>query len=82
MTEIIQWAATLLTIVAASLIAAHINPKVTGAAFVIFTAASLLWIYFAAAESDHGLLVTNIVLTVINLTGVYRYLFSAKKPAA
>lgn len=70
----------MLTIAAASLIAAHISARVTGIAFVIFTVASLLWIWFAAAESDHGLLVTNIVLTVINLTGVYRYLFSEKKP--
>ncbi|WP_425408501.1 hypothetical protein [Hyphococcus sp.] len=82
MIDVVQWAATILTIVAASLIAAHISVKVTGAAFVVFTASSLLWIWFASAESDHGLLVTNIVLTAINLTGVYRYLLSDKKPSS
>ena len=80
MTDVIQWAATLSAIIAASLIAAHLSQKVTGWAFVIFTASSLLWIWFAAAEDDHGLLVQNLVLTAINLLGIYRYLIR-KKPA-
>ncbi len=82
MFNLIQWAATLSTIVAASLIAAHISQKTTGVAFSIFTVSSLLWIIFAAAENDHGLLVTNVVLTGINLLGVYRYLIREKPPRA
>ena len=78
--DVIEWTATILAIVAASMIAAHISHKVTGAAFVIFTAASLLWIVFAAAENDHGLLVQNAVLTAINLPGVWRYLISRHVP--
>ncbi len=80
MNALIQWTATLLTIVAASTIAAHISQKATGIAFAIFTVSSLLWIAFAAMENDHGLLVTNLALTAINLLGVYRYLIR-KKPA-
>ncbi len=78
MTDIVQWAASLSAILAASLIAAHINQKTTGVAFVIFTASSLLWIYFGAVENDHGLLVQNIALTGINLLGIYRYLIRGK----
>ena len=59
--------------------AAHIGQKVTGWAFVVFTVSSLLWVWFAAAEDDHGLLVQNLVLTAINLLGVYRYLIRGKR---
>ena len=78
MLDIVQWTATLSAIIAASLIAAHIGQKVTGWAFVIFTVSSILWIWFGAAEKDHGLLVQNAVLTVINILGVYRYLIRGK----
>lgn len=80
MNALIQWTATALTIAAASMIAAHINQKTTGVAFIVFTVSSLLWVVFASMENDYGLLVTNVALTVINLTGVYRYLIR-KKPA-
>lgn len=79
MTDLVQWTATLAAILAASLIAAHIGQKVTGWAFVVFTVSSLLWVWFAAAEDDHGLLVQNLVLTAINLLGVYRYLIRGKR---
>ena len=82
MNDVIQWTATISAIVAAGLIAAHISQKVTGWAFVIFTASSLLWIWFAAHEDDHGLLFQNIVLTGINLLGVYRYLIRKRPPGA
>ncbi|PQA85641.1 hypothetical protein [Hyphococcus luteus] len=78
MTDVIQWTASLSAIVAASLIAAHISQKVTGIAFIIFTASSLMWVYFGAAENDHGLVVQNVVLTGINLLGIYRYLIRSK----
>ncbi len=78
--DLIEWTAAILAIAAASMIAAHISRKVTGAAFVIFTVASVLWTIFALKENDHGLLVQNIVLIAINLLGVWRYLFSADKP--
>ncbi len=78
MIDVIQWAASLFAIVAASLIAAHISQKVTGIAFVIFTVSSVMWVYFGAVENDHGLLVQNAVLTAINLLGIYRYLIRSK----
>ncbi|WP_375207881.1 hypothetical protein [Hyphococcus sp.] len=78
MHNVIQWLATILTIVAASTIAAHISQKATGIAFVIFTVSSVLWVIFAALDNDNGLLVTNLVLTGINLLGVYRYLIRSK----
>ncbi|MCK5750815.1 MAG: hypothetical protein KAH44_31650 [Oricola sp.] len=78
MTDVIQWTATVLAIIAASLIAAHLGQKVTGWAFVVFTVSSVLWVWFGAAENDHGLLVQNLVLTGINLLGIYRYLIRGK----
>ena len=78
MIDLVQWTATGLAILAASLIAAHISQRATGWAFVVFTVSSLLWIWFAAAENDHGLLVQNLVLTAINGLGVYRYLLRRK----
>lgn len=79
MTDVVQWTASLSAVLAASLIAAHISTRATGIAFVIFTASSLLWIWFAAVEDDHGLLAQNVALTAINLLGVYRYLIRRKR---
>lgn len=78
MTDWIQWTASILAILAASLIAAHISQKVTGIAFAVFTVSSLLWVWFGAVEKDHGLLVQNVALTGINLLGIYRYLIRGK----
>lgn len=81
MIDAIQWAAALTAIVAATLIAAHISIRFTGIGFVIFTFSSVAWIIFAGIEGDHGLLMQNIVLTGINLLGIYRYLIRKRKRA-
>ncbi|WP_411817883.1 hypothetical protein [Hyphococcus sp. DH-69] len=79
--DLIQWAATFTGIAAASLVAAHISTRVTGIAFIIFTFSSTLWITFAFIENENGLLLQNIVLTAINVIGIYRYLLRDKRPS-
>lgn len=80
MNETIQWSATIISIIAASIIAADFGRRATGWAFVIFTAASILWVAFGAIERDYGLLAQNIVLMFINIFGIWKYLI-AKRPA-
>ncbi|HRX40319.1 MAG: hypothetical protein R3C54_08775 [Parvularculaceae bacterium] len=80
--DVIQWAATSTGIVAAIMVASNVNARIAGFGFVIFTASSLMWVSFGAIENDHGLLVQNAVLTVINIIGAWRYLFRKASPAA
>lgn len=41
-------------IAAASIITAHTSARLTGFAFIIFTASSLMWIGFAYSENDNA----------------------------
>jgi D-alanyl-lipoteichoic acid acyltransferase DltB (MBOAT superfamily) len=79
--DFIQWAATLTGIAAATLVAAHISTRITGIAFIIFTVSSVLWVAFSFAENENGLLLQNVVLTAINLIGIYRYLLRDQRPS-
>jgi hypothetical protein len=74
MTDIISWAATIATIVAASMTAANLGSRVTGYGFVIFTLGALCWIAVGAFTHQPALLWTNAVLTVLDLFGIWRWL--------
>jgi hypothetical protein len=69
-----QWFSTGAAMIAAVVVAARFTPRITGYGFVVFTASSLGWIAAGAMTGMSSLVVQNIVLTVINLFGVYRWL--------
>lgn len=77
--EILEWYATISGIIAALMIAADINRKVTGWGFVLFCTMNVAWIWFGLIDDTGGLTTQNVVLFAINLLGIYRYLIR-KKP--
>lgn len=74
MADTISWVATVATIVAASLTAANLGPKITGYGFVVFTGGALCWIAVGVTSHQPALLWTNVVLTVLDLFGIWRWL--------
>jgi uncharacterized membrane protein YccC len=45
-----------------------------GWAFVVLTVGSLIWIAIGYVSGEYALMAQNIVLTLINLFGIYRWL--------
>lgn len=80
MEGLVEWAASVGSMVAAGLIAADIGRKVTGYAFILFCVVSLLWIYSGLTSDAMPIAVMNGVLLLINGWGVYRYLFREERP--
>ena len=74
MTDTISWVATVATIVAASFTAANLGSKITGYGFVVFTLGALCWIAVGVASHQPALLWTNVVLTVLDIFGIWRWL--------
>ncbi len=73
---VFEWYGALSAAIAALLVALNLGRRVTGWAFVLFVTSSIaLIVYgFADPEQETAIAVQNIVLLLINLTGVYRYL--------
>lgn len=63
-----------MTILAAAMVAANFGPRITGLGFIVFSLSSIGWIFVASMTNQQSLLVTNIVLLLINLLGIWRWL--------
>jgi hypothetical protein len=74
MADTISWIATAATIIAASMTAANLGARVTGFGFVVFTFGALCWIAVGALTQQPALLWTNVVLTFLDIFGVWRWL--------
>ena len=74
MIDYIPWIATTATILAAFLVAANLGSRVTGYGFIVFTIGSLLWVRIGVSTHQSALIWTNIVLTGLNLFGIWRWL--------
>jgi len=74
MAETISWVATVATIIAAFMTAANLGSRVTGFGFAVFTLGALCWIAVGALTHQPALMWTNVVLTVLNIFGVWRWL--------
>jgi uncharacterized membrane protein YphA (DoxX/SURF4 family) len=71
--ELMRWAAAILTIVAALSVAWGEPPRLVAWGFILFTAASILWITAASMEGKWALIVQNVVLFGVNVWGVWRW---------
>lgn len=80
--EILRTAAAVTTVIAAALVAANWNARVTVAGFVIFIAASIAWMLDGYLENKASLIIQNAILLAINVLGVWRWLPRAEKEAA
>jgi hypothetical protein len=74
MAESISWVATIATIIAASMTAANLGARITGYGFVVFTFGALCWIAVGLLTHQPALLWTNIVLTILDVFGIWRWL--------
>ena len=74
MSDIISWVATVATIIAASMTAANLGSRITGYGFVVFTFGALCWIAVGALTHQPAILWTNVVLTILDLFGIWRWL--------
>jgi hypothetical protein len=79
--EILRAAAAAITIIAATMVAANLNARITVCGFAIFTVASIAWIADGVLEGKASLVVQNVVLLLINGLGVWRWLPRAGKEA-
>jgi|SRR5579872_1369228 len=74
MADTISWAATIATIIAASITAANLGSRITGYGFVIFTLGALCWTVVGALNHQVPLMWTNMVLTILDVFGIWRWL--------
>ena len=74
MSEALEWFAMGTGTIAAIMVSANMGRRITGYGFVIFVASSLSWVTVGFQEQEMPLAWQNIVLTLINLIGIYRWL--------
>ena len=69
----IKWGSAAFGIVGSLIIA--LNIPISGWAFVIFTVSSVGWMFAAHLMKERSILTESAVYTVINMIGIYRWLF-------
>jgi len=74
MENIASWVAPIATTVAALMTASNLGTRVTGYGFIVFTVGSIAWAALGIATGQSNLLWQNIILTGLNLFGVWRWL--------
>jgi len=74
MESIASWVAPIATTIAALMTAANLGTRITGWGFVLFTVGSLAWLALGIATHQQNLLYQNIILTLLNLFGIWRWL--------
>ena len=74
MAEVISWVATVATIIAASMTAANLGSRITGYGFCVFLIGSLSWLAAGFLTGQPALTWTNVVLTILNIFGIWRWL--------
>ena len=76
----LEWTGAIGAILAAALIAGDFGRRVTGWGFVLFSAASVVWIVSGLTASDGmPIAVQSGILLLINLYGVWQFLLSPNK---
>ena len=78
---ILRTFAAITTVLAASLVAANVNARVTVAGFMIFIVASIAWMIDGWLETKASLVIQNVILLVINVIGVWRWFPKAENEA-
>ena len=73
-TDSISWVATIATIIAASMTASNLGSRITGYGFAVFLVGSLAWLATGILTGQPALVWTNVVLTLLNIFGMWRWL--------
>lgn len=74
MADWLSWVATVATIGGALLTASNLGARITGSGFIVFLVGSLCWIAVSLDNGQQALLWTNVVLTFLNMFGIWRWL--------
>lgn len=74
MEDIATWLAPIATTIAALMTASNLGSRITGWGFVVFTVGSLAWLTLGLATGQSNLVWQNVVLTLLNLFGIWRWL--------
>ena len=74
MEQIASYAAPIATTIAALITASNLGSRITGIGFIVFTVGSIAWALLGAATGQPNLLWQNVILTALNLFGVWRWL--------
>ncbi|QIK96024.1 PRC-barrel domain containing protein [Sphingomonas sp. HDW15A] len=74
MNEFLNFAAPAMIILGALLTASNLGAKITGVGFIAFTAGSLLWMAIGLLDGPSSLVWQNIILTLLNAFGIWRWL--------
>ena len=74
MADSISWVATIATIIAASMTASNLGSRITGYGFCVFLVGSLTWLAAGLMTDQPALTWTNVVLTILNVFGIWRWL--------
>ena len=74
MEQIASFIAPVATTIAALIVASNLGARITGYGFVIFTVGSIAWTVLGIATDQPNLLWQNIILTALNLFGIWRWL--------
>ena len=74
MESVATWVAPIATTIAALMTASNLGSRVTGWGFVVFTIGSLAWLSLGIATGQNNLLWQNLILTALNLFGIWRWL--------
>jgi len=72
--------ASITTMVAATLVAMKLSDRISFWGFIIFSFASITWIVIGVLDDKPALTVQNVILTLINAYGIYRYGFAKSEP--
>ena len=74
METIATWAAPIFITIAALMTASNLGSRITGWGFVVFTAGSLAWLVVGLTTDQPNIVWQNIILTLLNLFGIWRWL--------
>ncbi|MGI8930872.1 MAG: PRC-barrel domain-containing protein [Sphingomicrobium sp.] len=74
MEPFVTWVAPVATTIAALLTASNLGSRITGYGFIVFTIGSLAWLALGIATGQPNLLWQNVILTVLNVFGIWRWL--------
>ena len=74
MDQTVSWVATAATVTAALMTASNLGSRITGYGFAVFTIGSLSWLATGLLTDQPALVWTNVVLTFLNIFGIWRWL--------
>lgn len=75
MTDLFGWVALIATCMAAIVTAANLGARITGYGFAVFFVGAIAWCLVGAATGQHQLFWSNAFLALVDLVGVWRWLY-------